>query len=378
MKFQAAGTQKMAEKENDSSKKPVKKPTNVGKETQASGSGAQSAPKGDSNRDAALALKTYNTEVLGVLKELNANQNKINEKIEKLSSRVDSFYDNQDYDYNDECYYDSSAYGVANSPTDTLDESYEMFLSEPPSKKQKTDDSIFKNISEKFNPKETVDIEINEDLAEFVNATFRDGISDERQTELVKDIHRPSNCQALVKTKVNQSIWRLLKPHTQTDDVKMQTIQNNIVKAAINVTKIMNELGQQVDPRLIELGTNAIGLLGQSNKLLNNKRKEFHKQDLDTKYHYLTSANFPFTDSLYGDDVNKNVKEIQDMNKLGRNIGRGMTHHGYGYNRGRRGYPRHPGRGRGYRLRTFEKSVEQTSTSTSASASKNFKAGPRK
>ena len=31
-----------------------------------------------------------------------------------------------------------------------------------------------------------------------------------------------------------------------------------------------------MDPRLIELGTNALGLLGQSNKLLNNKGKEFH------------------------------------------------------------------------------------------------------
>ena len=42
---------------------------------------------------------------------------------------------------------------------------------------------------------------------------------------------------ALAKTTVNQPIWRLLKPHTQTDDVKMQSIQNNIIKAAINLNK---------------------------------------------------------------------------------------------------------------------------------------------
>lgn len=257
---------------------------------------------------------------------------------------------------------------------------------EPPSKKQKTDNSIFKNISEKFNPKETVDNEVNEDLAQFINATFRDGISDERLSELIKDIHRPSNCEALVKTKVNQSIWRLLKSHTQTDDVKMQVIQNNVVKAAINLTKMMNEGGHSMEPRLIELGTNALGLLGQSNKLLNNKRKEFHKQDLDTKFHYLTSQNFPFTDSLYGDDVNKNVKEIQDMNKLNRNVGRGgVSQRGYGAwsYRGRRGctrYPHYSGRGRGsYRSRGFGRGVEQTSaSSTVSSMSKNFKTGPKK
>ena len=107
----------------------------------------------------------------------------------------------------------------------------DISFQEPPCKKQKMDDSIFKNISEKFNPKKIVDSEINGDLAQFVNNTFQDGISDEGQAEILKDICHPSNCDALIKTKVNQSIWRLLKPHTQTDDVKMQSIQNNIIKA---------------------------------------------------------------------------------------------------------------------------------------------------
>ena len=67
-----------------------------------------------------------------------------------------------------------------------------------------------------------------------INATFREGISDEQQTDLVKNIHRPGNMFAMVKTKVNQCIWLLLKPQTKTDDVKMQTIQNDMIKASIN------------------------------------------------------------------------------------------------------------------------------------------------
>ena len=96
-------------------------------------------------------------------------------------------------------------------------------------KQQKTDGSIFKNISEKFNPKEVTDHDIDLDLKDFINATLRDGISDDQQTDLVKNIHRPGNTLALVKTKVNQCIWRLLKPQTQSDDVKMQTIQNDMI-----------------------------------------------------------------------------------------------------------------------------------------------------
>ena len=79
-------------------------------------------------------------------------------------------------------------------------------------KKQKTDSSIFKNVSEKFNPKEVTDHDIHSDLKDFINATFREGISDDQQTDLVKNFNRPGNMFAMVKTKVNQCIWRLLKP----------------------------------------------------------------------------------------------------------------------------------------------------------------------
>ena len=114
-------------------------------------------------------------------------------------------------------------------------------------KKQKTDSSIFKNISEKFNPKEVTDHEIDSDLKDFINVTFRE------QTDLVKNIHMPGYRFAMVKTKVNQCIWRLLKPQTQTDDVKMQTIQNDMIKASINVAKLLNEAGQSLNADLLNL-----------------------------------------------------------------------------------------------------------------------------
>ena len=217
-------------------------------------------------------------------------------------------------------------------------------------------------------------------MAMFVNSAFREGISDEKQTELVKDIHCPSNCNALVKTTVNQPIWRFLKPQTQTDDVKMQGIQNNVLKAAINFTKILNECGETMGQNMVELGTNALALLGQSNKQINNKRKEFHKSDksdLDIKYHYLSSSILPYTDKLYGDDVNKNIKDIQDMKSLSKNIGRGSGAALRGH-RGPRpfrlfGRCRARGYGRG-----ISDSHQQYNTLSSATAPKNRKTGGKK
>ena len=69
---------------------------------------------------------------------------------------------------------------------------------------------------------ESVDAEIDDDLAGFVNNAFPSGIAEDKPTKMIKNVLRPINCDSLVKTRVNQGIWCLLKLRTQTDDVKLQ------------------------------------------------------------------------------------------------------------------------------------------------------------
>ena len=366
------------------------------------GSGAVSAsqshaqPQGSSSAKSKLSSEEFNAEVAGILKELHNNQNKFSDRLEKLSSRVDSLYD-YSYDVSYDAQYEETsdenyhvqhedAYENVDPVCSEHDQSVdgESVVSEPPNKKQKLEaGSVFKNINDKFNPKETVDNDINSELGDFINTAFREGISDDKQNELLKETHRPNNCPSLVKTTVNQPIWRLLKPHTQTDDIKMQSIQNNMVKAAINFTKVLNEYGESMSQEMIELGTNALTLLGQCNKQINNKRKEFHKVDLDAKYHYLSSQNLPYTDKLYGDDVNKNIKEIQDINRLSKNIGRGTNPTSRGGFRGRRPFRfpqgRGRGRGRGYgRYHDQQQQYGLGASNSGSTVSKNGKMGTKK
>ncbi|XP_060574268.1 uncharacterized protein LOC132731984 [Ruditapes philippinarum] len=88
-----------------------------------------------------------------------------------------------------------------------------------------------------------------------------------------------------------------------------------------------------------------------------------HQADLDNRYKQLCSANVPFTDKLYGDDVCKNVKEIQDMSRVGKQLsvlsrfkgprrGRPYPSGPYGNFRGR-------GRGRGGRYQPLTSSYTQ-------------------
>lgn len=105
--------------------------------------------------------------------------------------------------------------------------------------------------------------------------------------------------------------------------------------------------------KCIDLGIASLGLLGHYNRQSNIKRKEFQKPDLDQQYHHLCAPSISFTDYLYGDDILKNVKEIQDINRVGRKIsgsargGRGFGHRGQG--RGKDGFRgRFRGRGRAH------------------------------
>jgi hypothetical protein len=62
------------------------------------------------------------------------------------------------------------------------------------------------NDSNDCKAKDTVDVKINDELADVVNGFFREGISDENYSEIMKSIARPENCTSLTKTRVSKSI----------------------------------------------------------------------------------------------------------------------------------------------------------------------------
>ena len=127
------------------------------------------------------------------------------------------------------------------------------------------------------------------------------------------------------------------------------------MKASVNLAKLLDKESEALDSQSMEWCTNALALLGQSYKLINNKHKECHRSDLDPRFYPLTSSSLPYTDNLYGDDINKNIRDIQDLSKLGKDIGRNQQTQGRGFYQrrgGRRGLSR--GRGRGNYSRPSE------------------------
>ena len=54
--------------------------------------------------------------------------------------------------------------------------------------------NIFKTVGNDYKAKDTVDVKINDELADVVNGFFREGISDEKYSDIMRSIARPENC----------------------------------------------------------------------------------------------------------------------------------------------------------------------------------------
>ncbi|KAK6174220.1 hypothetical protein SNE40_017539 [Patella caerulea] len=270
-------------------------------------------------------------DVLTFLKEFEAKQE---EKLESMSDKVDELYY---YDY------DEAEEGLL-LRENSDNEPENINLDEPPTKRAKAADhndqitivdteSMFSLYAKKYKNSETTDAEVDCGLADMVNLVFREGLTDEKLADLTKSINRPANCTALQKTRVNQLVWNLLSNETKTDDSKFQFIQNCIIKASSNITKVaceVNKLNQTGSMQTcLQMISDSLALLGHTNKLINLKRKELHKPDLGRDYFHLSSQSVPYTDLLYGDDVTKNVKEIQDINRIGKKLTSHNTRGGY-------------------------------------------------
>lgn len=63
--------------------------------------------------------------------------------------------------------------------------------------------NIFKTVANDYKAKDIVDVTINDDLADVVNVFFREEMSDEKYSEIMKSISRPENCTSLTRTRVN-------------------------------------------------------------------------------------------------------------------------------------------------------------------------------
>ena len=83
------------------------------------------------------------------------------------------------------------------------------------------------------------------------------------------------------------------------------------------------ELDKEGVQQIKQFGLDALSLLTDVNYELNMQRRQLMKPDIWKDYASLCSQQIPFTDFLFGDDFQKQLKDIGDVNKIGVKVSRG-------------------------------------------------------
>ena len=138
--------------------------------------------------------------------------------------------------------------------------------------------STLSDMAKKYQKVEVCSSDLDEGLAESINALFREGLSEESLNYILKGISRPENCPALCAVKVNELIWKIISPHAQSRDRAFQNVQTHLVKGStllaqmLEHVNIMNEGEDRT--KLLQMGLDSLALLGHTNRLLINRRRD--------------------------------------------------------------------------------------------------------
>ena len=91
------------------------------------------------------------------------------------------------------------------------------------------------------------------------------------------------------------------------------------------LTVMINKLVDQIPSfpagnELLQEATDAFALIANANTELNHRRREFIKPNLHNDYKHLCSSSLAITDQLFGDDLPKQIKDLTEVNRVGKKV----------------------------------------------------------
>ncbi|CAC5414349.1 unnamed protein product [Mytilus coruscus] len=171
-------------------------------------------------------------------------------------------------------------------------------------------------ISKIFEDDDKFGDETHKSIAALVNAvTTRKSVI----TEKAKDYKVPSNSKSLAPPKVNPEIWHLLNCQARSDDLSFQTIQKILGFGIVPVMRTAEALTKQDALRMVakmRVDINALSMLCAAFIEISYVRRMTLKNNMDQKYHQFCARHLDVTEYLFGDDVSKKVKDINDAQKM--------------------------------------------------------------
>ena len=227
---------------------------------------------------------------------------------------------------NDECDRENpTENGQEGNTSESEDEALAEFV-----KEYQTDDAVGKGLN-------------NGQLAKLVNKMVRSQLGEKSLRDKLDNQIRPSNCEKAKPPRVNSGIWHQLKEYTKKRDIRVFKLQQALDKGIYPIARIIDmamsleNLDGEHCKQVKKLALEAMSLLTHVHFELNVHRRLLMKADIGKVYAPLCSSDVPVTDFLFGDDLQKHLKDIGDQNKIGATInpshrnskGRGLSNTTY-------------------------------------------------
>ena len=141
---------------------------------------------------------------------------------------------------------------------------------------QEYTDDILCELTEEFNNDELCNPKINTKLAKAINEVWGKKLTPEKLKIRLNKHLKPENCDQLPPTLVNMEIFSNIPAHTRSQDVKLQKMQNFLLKSAYPIVKILdstlasssssNKPNHMLINKIQELASDALAVLSQSNQ----------------------------------------------------------------------------------------------------------------
>ena len=168
-----------------------------------------------------------------------------------------------------------------------------------------------------FEKEEKLGPPIDKHTADVLEAALRSVVPVSKQAELLETILRPENCDALLVPRINPEIWRNMKKPTRQADGEWRKLQQMISKAITAVIVAVELLRQNMVKEAKASFAESVKVLAMIFTNISTKRKELISPDLLPSYRQLCLPSRPVTASLFGDDLQKDIKEISETFRLG-------------------------------------------------------------
>ncbi len=171
----------------------------------------------------------------------------------------------------------------------------------------KSSPSTTTGFARRYTVGEELGVAIPSDTADALSTLLVQDMDSDRKEPVFKNHVTPVNCENLMVTKVNLPIWENLSPMTRSRDVKIQNAMKPLIKGLTAVAKSTPEPSTEQEE--------GMALLANAVYELRMLRRELIKPELNKKFKQLCKPEVKPTKWLFGDDLAKKVKDLDEQHK---------------------------------------------------------------